>query len=317
MFIRTNVRNYAGAYRVIQAMDLQAPLNTSEVREAARESLGKVLTTRMEDYIDQYLDEARDQELADRRNGYYGRHLLTELGDVFMSIPRTRLTSAARVLERYGRRSPDVDRAILNCFVLGCSTRKVAKVLAPMLDEHVSSTTVSRIAKTLDDLRRELSSVRTGRASLHLLDGVRVDYYGTSTPLNQVATLSVPEARLIMVKPWEKNLIPVIEKAIRDANLGVNPQSDKDLVRVPIPPLTEERRKEIVKQVKHKGEDHKVAIRNQRRDAKELIEVAENDGDISADDAKKALEKMQKETDEGVKKVDEIISAKEKEVMQV
>jgi ribosome recycling factor len=173
------------------------------------------------------------------------------------------------------------------------------------------------IAKTLDDLRRELSAVRTGRASLHLLDGVKVDYYGTSTPLNQVATLSVPEARLIMVKPWEKNLIPVIEKAIRDANLGVNPQSDKDLVRVPIPPLTEERRKEIVKQVKHKGEDHKVAIRNQRRDAKELIEVAEKDGDISADDAKKALEKMQKATDEGVKKVDETIAAKEKEVMQV
>ena len=173
------------------------------------------------------------------------------------------------------------------------------------------------IANTLDDLRRELSSVRTGRASLHLLDGVRVDYYGTSTPLNQVATLSVPEARLIMVKPWEKNLIPVIEKAIRDANLGVNPQSDKDLVRVPIPPLTEERRKEIVKQVKHKGEDHKVAIRNQRRDAKELIEVAEKDGDIAADEAKKALEKMQKETDEGVKKVDEIVAAKEKDVMQV
>jgi transposase-like protein len=105
MFIRTNVRNYADAYRVIQAMDLQAPLNTSEVREAARESLGKVLTTRMEDYIDRYLDEARDQDLADRRNGYYDRHLLTELGDVFMSIPRTRLTSAARVLECYGRRS--------------------------------------------------------------------------------------------------------------------------------------------------------------------------------------------------------------------
>ena len=173
------------------------------------------------------------------------------------------------------------------------------------------------IAKTLDDLRRELAGVRTGRASLHLLDGVKVDYYGTPTPLNQVATLSVPEARLIMVKPWEKNLIPTIEKAIRDANLGVNPQSDKDLVRIPIPPLTEERRKEIVKQVKHKGEDHKVAIRNQRRDAKELIEVAEKDGDISGDDAKKALEKMQKETDDGVKKVDEIVAAKEKEVMQV
>jgi len=173
------------------------------------------------------------------------------------------------------------------------------------------------IAKTLDDLRRELASVRTGRASLHLLDGVRVDYYGTSTPLNQVATLSVPEARLIVAKPWERNMIPVIEKAIRDANLGLNPQSDKDLVRVPIPPLTEERRKEIVKQVKHKGEDHKVAIRNHRRDAKELVEAAEKDGDISGDDAEKALDKVQKATDEGVKKVDEIVASKEKDVMQV
>jgi ribosome recycling factor len=174
-----------------------------------------------------------------------------------------------------------------------------------------------RIAKTLDDLKRELSNVRTGRANLHLLDGVRVDYYGTPTPLNQVATLSVPEARLIVVKPWEKTMIPPIEKAIRDANLGLNPQSDKDLVRVPIPPLTEERRKEIVKQVKSKGEDHKIAIRNERRDAKELISEGEKDGEISGDDAKKALDKMQKETDEGVKKVDEIVAAKEKEVMQV
>src|SRR5512140_4024269 len=125
-----------------------------------------------------------------------------------------------------------------------------------------------RIAKTLDDLKRELSNVRTGRANLHLLDGVKVDYYGTPTPLNQVATLAVADARLITVKPWEKNLIPVIEKAIRDANLGLNPQSDKDIVRIPIPPLTEERRREIVKQVKHKGEEFKVAVRNARRDAK-------------------------------------------------
>jgi ribosome recycling factor len=174
-----------------------------------------------------------------------------------------------------------------------------------------------RIGKTLDQLRQDLTAVRTGRASLHLLDGVKVDYYGTPTPLNQVATLSVPEARLIMVKPWEKNMIPVIEKAIRDANLGVNPMSDKDLVRVPIPALTEERRKEIVKQVKHKGEEHKIAIRNERRDAKELIEVAQKDGDISEDEAKKFLEKMQKETDDGVKKIDEIVAAKEKDVMQV
>ena len=173
------------------------------------------------------------------------------------------------------------------------------------------------IAKTLDDLRRELANVRTGRANLHLLDGVRVDYYGTPTPLNQVSTLSVPEARMIVVKPWEKSMIPPIEKAIRDANLGLNPMSDKDLVRVPIPPLTEERRRDIVKQVKTKGEDHKIAIRNQRRDAKELLAEGDKDGEIAADDAKKALEKMQKETDDGVKKVDEIVAAKEKEVMQV
>jgi ribosome recycling factor len=173
------------------------------------------------------------------------------------------------------------------------------------------------VTATVEDLKRELASVRTGRASLHLLDGIKVDYYGTSTPLNQVASLSVPEARLIVVKPWEKNLIPVIEKAIRDANLGVNPQSDKDLVRVPIPPLTEERRKEIVKQVKHKGEDHKVAIRNKRREAKELVDEAVKDGDISEDEGKKVQEKIQKATDDGVKKVDEVVASKEKEVMQV
>jgi len=175
----------------------------------------------------------------------------------------------------------------------------------------------ARIQKTLEHYRADLQGVRTGRASLHLLDGVRVDYYGTATPLNQVATLAVADARLITVKPWEKNLIPVIDKAIRDANLGLNPQSDKDLVRVPIPALTEERRKEIVKQVKHKGEEFKVAIRNERREAKELIDEAKKDGDCSEDDAKKANEKVQKETDEGVKQIDAIVAAKEKDVMQI
>jgi len=174
-----------------------------------------------------------------------------------------------------------------------------------------------RVQKTLEHFRNELMGVRTGRASLHLLDNVRVDYYGTPTPLNNVATLTVADARLITVKPWEKNLIPVIEKAIRDANLGLNPMSDKDLVRVPVPALTQDRRKEIVKQVKHKGEEQKLAVRNERRDAKELLEQAEKDGDIAADEAKKAMEKVQKETDEGVKRIDEMIAAKEKEVMQI
>ncbi len=174
-----------------------------------------------------------------------------------------------------------------------------------------------RIGKTIESFKGDLQSIRTGRANLHVLDAVRVDYYGQMTPLHQVGTLAVADARLITVKPWEKNLIPAIEKAIRDANLGLNPQSDKDLVRIPIPPLTEERRREIVKQVKHKGEEFKVAIRNERRDAKELLEAAEKDGDVSQDEAKKALEKVQKATDEGVKKVDEVVAAKEKEVMQV
>ena len=175
----------------------------------------------------------------------------------------------------------------------------------------------AKILKTLEHFRQELMAVRTGRASLHLLDGIRVDYYGTPTPLHQVATLAVADARLITVKPWEKNMIPVIEKSIREANIGLNPQSDKDLVRVPVPPLTEERRREIVKQVRQKGEEQKLAVRNERRDAKELIGEAQKDGDISEDEAKKALEKVQKETDEGVKKVDEIVAAKEKDVMQV
>ncbi|HEX8910338.1 MAG TPA: ribosome recycling factor [Anaeromyxobacteraceae bacterium] len=175
----------------------------------------------------------------------------------------------------------------------------------------------ARIVKTLEHFRADLVGVRTGRASLHLLDAVKIDYYGTPTPLNNVATMAVADARLITVKPWEKSFIPVIEKAIRDANLGLNPMSDKDLVRVPVPALTEERRKEIVKQVRHKGEEQKLAIRNERRDAKELLEQAEKDGDVSADEAKKALEKVQKETDEGVKKIDEMVAAKEKEVLTV
>jgi ribosome recycling factor len=175
----------------------------------------------------------------------------------------------------------------------------------------------TRIAKTLEHFRHEMTGVRTGRASLHLLDAVRVDYYGTPTPLNQVATLAVADARLITVKPWEKNLIPVIDKAIRDANLGLNPQSDKDIVRVPVPALTEERRREIVKQVKHKGEEEKLAIRNERRDAKELVEEGEKGGEVAADEAKKTLEKVQKATDDGVKKIDEMVAAKEKEVMTV
>jgi len=175
----------------------------------------------------------------------------------------------------------------------------------------------ARIAKTLDDLRRELAKVRTGRANPALLEGVRVDYYGTMSPLQNVANVTVADPRLIVIKPWEKSMITVIEKAINASGLGVNAMSDAELVRVPIPPLTEERRKEFVKVVKHKGEEHKIAIRNERRDAKELIEESVKEGDLTEDDGKKAMEKVQAEVDNGVKKVDDVITSKEKDLMQV
>ena len=171
--------------------------------------------------------------------------------------------------------------------------------------------------KGIDAFKRELAKVRTGRANLSVLDGVRVDYYGTPTPLQNIANVTVADPRLIVIKPWEKQMIPLIEKAINAAGLNVNAMSDAELVRVPIPPLTEERRKEYVKIVKHKGEEHKVAIRNERRDAKELVEESVKEGDLTEDDGKKTQEKIQLEVDNGIKKVDEIIGNKEKDLMQV
>jgi ribosome recycling factor len=183
--------------------------------------------------------------------------------------------------------------------------------------EDVLNDLKARIAKTMDDLRRELAKVRTGRANPALLESVRVDYYGQMSPLNQVANVTVADPRLIVIKPWEKSMIKPIENAINQSGVGVTAQSDAELVRVPIPPLTEERRKEFVKLVKHKGEEHKIAIRNERRDAKEMIEQAVKEGEVAEDAGKKALEKVQAEVDAGIKKVDEIIANKEKDLMQV
>lgn len=174
-----------------------------------------------------------------------------------------------------------------------------------------------RIGKTLEDLKVALAKVRTGRANPALLDAVRVDYYGTMAPLQQVSNVTVADPRLIVIKPWEKAMIGPIEKAINAAGLGVNAMSDAEIVRVPIPPLTEERRREYVKIVKTRGEEHKIAIRNERRDAKEMIEQLTKDGDLAEDEGKKALEKVQVEVDAGVKKVDEIVANKEKDLMQV
>lgn len=171
--------------------------------------------------------------------------------------------------------------------------------------------------KAIDALKRDFSKVRTGRASISLLDDVRVDYYGTPTPLNQVGTMTVPEPRMITIQPWEKNLIPEIEKAIHKSDLGLNPSSDGSLVRIIIPPLTEERRKEMVKVIKRMGEESKIAIRNARREANDMLKKLEKEKEISEDELKRAEKEVQEFTDQYVKKVDDLVANKEEEVMEV
>ncbi len=176
--------------------------------------------------------------------------------------------------------------------------------------------TKERMGKTIEDLEQELKRVRTGRASLSLLDGIRVDYYGTQTPLNQMASLSVPESRLIVIQPWDVSAIKEIEKAILKSDLGLTPSSDGKLIRISIPPLTEERRKELVKVVSKMCEEHKIAARNIRRDANELLKGFKKDGDISEDDAFKAQDSVQKITDECITKIDQVYKNKEKEILE-
>ncbi|HKE19024.1 MAG TPA: ribosome recycling factor [Kofleriaceae bacterium] len=171
--------------------------------------------------------------------------------------------------------------------------------------------------RAMDAFQRDLSRVRTGRANLSLLDGIKVDYYGTPTPLNQVASLNVADARLITIKPWEKNMIPVIEKAIRSSDLGLNPVADSELVRLPIPPLTQERRKELVKQIKKMTEEARVAVRGARRDANDMLKEAEKDGDVAEDVAKVGAKKIQDLTDKYIAQVDEVGGKKEKEILEV
>ena len=166
-------------------------------------------------------------------------------------------------------------------------------------------------------LKEHLSKVRTGRANVSFLDAVMVDYYGTPTPLKQVANLSTPDARTIQVQAWESSLLPAIEKAIIGANLGMTPMNDGKLIRVPVPPLTEERRKDLVKQCKKMGEDAKVSIRNNRRDANEALKKKEKDKLISEDEGKRAQDEVQKKTDLSIAEVDKILAEKEKEIMTI
>lgn len=165
--------------------------------------------------------------------------------------------------------------------------------------------------------KHDLGKLRTGRASVSILDGIRVDYYGVPTPLNQCATISVTDARMMVVKPFEKKLVQEIDKAIRMANIGINPLSDGDMIRLPIPQLNEERRRDLVKQAKARSEEAKISIRNHRRDANEMLKELEKDKEISKDDLDKALERVQAEVDRGTKLVEEVLAAKEKEIMEV
>jgi len=175
----------------------------------------------------------------------------------------------------------------------------------------------ANLDKGIEALKKDLGKVRTGRASISILDGIRVDYYGTPTPINQVASLNVPDPRLITVKPWEKSLIPEIEKAIRSSQLGLNPSSDGEIVRLPMPPLTEERRRELVKMTKKMAEEAKVALRSARRDANEMLKEFQKDKQITEDEEKQGLKRVQDTTDGAVAKVDEIVEKKEKEIMEV
>ncbi len=175
---------------------------------------------------------------------------------------------------------------------------------------------VERMKKSIQSLKDDLNTIRTGRASAALFDRVRVDYYGDKSPLSQVATISIPEARLVVIQPWDKGLIGEIEKALQKSELGLNPSNDGKVIRIAIPPLTEERRKELVKQAKGQAEQSRVAIRNIRRDGNDEFKKLEKEGQLTEDGLKTAEEELQKETDKFIQEINKILEEKEKEIME-
>ncbi|OJH02267.1 ribosome recycling factor [Staphylococcus hominis] len=177
--------------------------------------------------------------------------------------------------------------------------------------------TKSRMKKSIENLSRELANISAGRANSNLLNGVNVDYYGAPTPVQQLASINVPEARLLVISPYDKSSVADIEKAIIAANLGVNPTSDGEVIRITVPALTEERRKELVKNVKKIGEDSKVSIRNIRRDINDQLKKDEKNGDITEDDLRSQTEDVQKVTDNSIKEIDNLVEEKEKDIMSV
>ena len=185
------------------------------------------------------------------------------------------------------------------------------------MEDEIYEDLRSTFEKTFGALKRELARVRSGRANVNLLDNIRVSYYGQPTPLNQVASMQVPEPRLITIKPWEKNLLQDVERAIQQANLGLNPANDGTVIRLSIPPLTEDRRKELVKTVQQHGENAKVAARNGRREANAMLKALQKDGDITEDDLARCLDNVQEMTDAATKSIDEIVTAKQADLLEV
>ena len=183
--------------------------------------------------------------------------------------------------------------------------------------QDIRKTATEKMGKSVDTLKNDLSKVRTGRAHTGLIDHIRVDYYGTDMPINQVANVTLSDARTIQIQPFEKKMVQVVEKAIRDSDLGVNPATSGDVIRVPMPPLTEERRRELTKIVKHEGEDAKVAVRNIRRDANNHIKELVKEGEASEDHEKRAQEEVQKMTDKAIADIDKLVADKEKDLMAV
>lgn len=183
--------------------------------------------------------------------------------------------------------------------------------------EEIFEDLKDRMGKAIESLKREYSRLRTGRASISLLDGIRVSYYDTPTPLNQMASLAVPEPRLIVIQPWDKTAIEDIEKAILKSELGLTPINDGKVIRISIPPLTEERRKELVKVARKMSEENKVAIRNIRRDANEMLKDLKKEREITEDDLYRSQEEVQKATDQFISQVDELCAAKEKEILEI
>jgi len=183
--------------------------------------------------------------------------------------------------------------------------------------QEIKKQASDKMAKSVETLKHDLSHVRTGRAHTGLLDHIRVDYYGTETPINQVANVTLSDARTIAIQPFEKKMVQVVEKAIRDSDLGVNPATSGDVIRVPMPPLTEERRRELAKVVKHEGENAKVAVRNIRREAMTHVKALLKDGEVSEDDDKRAEKEIQAMTDKAVQDIDKLVAEKEKDLMTV